>query len=88
MENALRNRLDNALLTLNYFNANEKGTTAAERHWIIEQSSELNQPFYFKDMLTLPWKDRTCVMLGKGFCSCFHGRRKIMDTININKYSV
>ena len=30
-ENTPRNRLHNALLTLNFLNANEKGTTAAER---------------------------------------------------------
>ena len=45
-----RNRLYNALLTLNFLNANEKGTTAAERHWIIgEKTAELNQLVYFKD---------------------------------------
>ena len=32
-----RNRLHNALLTLSFLNANEKVTTAAERHWIIEK---------------------------------------------------
>ena len=30
-----RNRLHNALLTLNFPNANEKGTTASERYWIV-----------------------------------------------------
>ena len=34
----LINRLHNALLTLNFLNANEKGTTAAERHWIVEKN--------------------------------------------------
>ena len=37
MINTSRNRLHNALLTLNFLNANEKGTTAAERHWIVEK---------------------------------------------------
>ena len=32
VENAPRNRLYNTLLTLNFLNANEKGTTATERH--------------------------------------------------------
>ena len=32
MKNIPRNRLHNALLTLNYVNTNELGTTAAERH--------------------------------------------------------
>ena len=43
-------------LTLNFLNANEKGTMATERHWIREKTSELNQPVYFKDVLTSEWK--------------------------------
>ena len=39
MENSPRNRLHNALLTLNVLNAKEKRTTAEERHWIKEKSS-------------------------------------------------
>ena len=50
------NRLHNALLTLNFLNANEKRTKAAKIHWIIEMSSELNQHVYFKDVLTSQWK--------------------------------
>ena len=42
MENNPRNRWHNALLTLNFLNAGEKGKTA-ERHWIIKKSSELNK---------------------------------------------
>ena len=56
MENTPRNRLHNALLTLNFLNDNERGTTAAERHWIIEKTSELYQSLYFKDVLTSQWK--------------------------------
>ena len=37
MINTPRNRLHNALLTLNFLNANEKGTTAVEKHWMIEK---------------------------------------------------
>ena len=44
-----RNILYNALLTLNFLNANEKGTTGAERHWIIGKTKELNQ-IHFKDI--------------------------------------
>ena len=32
-----RNRLHNALLSLKFLNANEKGTTAVERHQIVEK---------------------------------------------------
>ena len=56
IENTPRHRLHNALLTWNFLNANEKGTTVAERHSIREKSSELNQPVYFKDVLTSQWK--------------------------------
>ena len=44
--NSPRNKLHNALLILNFPNANEKGT-AAER----EKTMELNQPIYCKDVL-------------------------------------
>ena len=37
MINNPRNRLNKALLTLNILNVNEKGTTATERHWIVEK---------------------------------------------------
>ena len=56
MQSIPRNRLHNALLTLNFLNANEKGTTAAERHWIIVKCSELHQLVYFKNVLTSQWK--------------------------------
>ncbi|KAL6084245.1 hypothetical protein STEG23_037991, partial [Scotinomys teguina] len=62
-----RNRLHNALLTLNFLNANEKRTTAAERHWIIEKTAELNQPVYFKDVLTSEWKPGYVLRCGRGF---------------------
>ena len=39
-----KHRLHNALLTLNFLNANEKGQIAAERHWTMEKTAELNQP--------------------------------------------
>lgn len=32
-----RERVNNALLTLNFLNVGEKGTTVAERHWVIEK---------------------------------------------------
>ena len=67
VENTPRNRLHNALLTLNFLKANEKGTTAAERHWILEKSSELNQSIYFKDMLISQWKPGDVLHWGRGF---------------------
>ena len=50
MENIPRNRLDNALLTVIFLNANSKGIAAAEGHWMIEKSSKLNQLVDFKDV--------------------------------------
>ena len=42
--------------------------TAAERHGIIEKhSTELNQPVYFKDVLTSEWKPEYVLHWGKGF---------------------
>lgn len=37
--NTPTDRLHNAVLTLKFLNANEKGMTAAERHWIIEKKT-------------------------------------------------
>ena len=67
VRNAPRNRLHNVLLTLNFLNANEKGTTAAERHGIMKKSAELNQLVYFKDVLTLQWKPGDVLLWVRGF---------------------
>jgi hypothetical protein len=48
----LKVRLHSASLTLNFLNVNEQNTTAAERHWIVERTIELNWPVYIKDVLT------------------------------------
>ena len=47
-----RDRPNSALLTLSFLNVNEKWTTAAERLCVIEKPVELNQPIYYKDVLT------------------------------------
>lgn len=39
-----------------FLNINEKGTTAAERHWVIARTVGLNQFIYDKDMVTSEWK--------------------------------
>ena len=67
VENTPRNKLHNHLLTLNFLNANEKGTTAAKGCWIIEKSSELNQLVYFKDVLTSQWKPGDVLHWGRHF---------------------
>lgn len=38
MKKKLQNRFHSALLTLNFMNTNQKGTTAAGRHWIIDNN--------------------------------------------------
>ncbi|CAO2626045.1 Gag-Pro-Pol polyprotein [Lemmus lemmus] len=77
MENIPRNRLHSVVLTLDFLNANEKGTTAAERHWIIQKSSELNQRVYFKDVLTSQWKPGDVLLLGRDFALVSTGEEKL-----------
>ena len=77
MENGPRNRLHNALLTLNFLKTNEKGTTAAERHWIMEKSVELNQLVYIKDVLTSQWKPGDVLRWGRGFALVSTGEEKL-----------
>ena len=38
-------------LTLNFLNANVQKTIAAVRHWVMK-AVKLNQPVYFKNILT------------------------------------
>ena len=52
---------------MNSLNANEKGTTATERHWIIEKSSKLNQLVYLKDVLISQWKPGDVLRWGRVF---------------------
>ena len=80
-----RNKLHNALLTLNFLNDNENGTGVSERQWITEKASELNQSVYFKDVLTSEWKPVIVLCSGRGFSPCFHRRRKAMHIIKINQ---
>ena len=72
-----KDRLNNALLTLNFLNTNEEGTTAAERHWIIEKTMELNQPIYFKGVLTSEWKPGYVSRWGRGFAFISAGEEKL-----------
>ena len=69
--------IHNALLPLNIPNANEKGTKAAERHWKIEKSAELNKPIYFKDVLTSQWKPGDVLHWGRGFALVSTGEEKL-----------
>ena len=62
-----RDRLHSALLTLIFLNDNEKGTTGVEKHWITEKSAELDQPLYFKDVLTSEWKPGDMLHYERGF---------------------
>ena len=84
-ENTPRKRWHNALLTLNFLNANEKGTMAAERHWIIEEMSELNQLVYFKDVLTSEWKPGDVLRWGRGFTLVSTEEEKLWITSKLIK---
>ncbi|CAO2636376.1 hypothetical protein LEMLEM_LOCUS23496 [Lemmus lemmus] len=50
---------------------------AAERHWIMEKSVELNQPVYFKDVLTSQWKPGEVLRWGRGFALISTGEEKL-----------
>lgn len=77
VENTPRNRLYNALLTLNFLHTNEIEITAGDRQWIIEKSSELNKPVYFKDVLTSQWKSGDVLCWGRGFVLVYTGVEKL-----------
>ena len=62
---------------MKFLNANEKGTTAAERHWIMEKFAKLNQPDYFKDVLTLQWKPGDVPCWGRRFALVSTGEEKL-----------
>ena len=85
MENSPRSRLHNALLTSNFLNANEKRKTVAERWWIIEKTSELNQPVYFKDVLKSQWKPGDVLCWGKGFALVSAGKEKLWIESKLTK---
>ena len=60
-----KTRWHNALLTLNFLNANEKRKIAVEKHWILGKTMELNQPEYFKDVLTFEWEPEYVLCWGR-----------------------
>ncbi|ERE82837.1 putative Pol polyprotein [Cricetulus griseus] len=72
-----KHRLHNALLTLNFLNANDSGQTAAERHWTTEKTAEVNQPVYFKDVLTSVWKPGHVLRWGRGFAFVSTGEENL-----------
>ena len=50
---------------------------AVERYWIIENTSELNQPVYFKDELTSEWNLGNVLCSGRGFALVSTGEEKL-----------
>ncbi|ERE85983.1 Integrase, retroviral containing protein [Cricetulus griseus] len=83
-----KHRLHNALLTLNFLNANEKGQIAAERHWTTEKTAELNQPVYFKDVLTSVWKLGHVIRWGRGFALVSTGEEKLWIPLKLIKIHI
>ena len=59
-----RDRLHNALLTLNFLNANEEGTTAAERHWFIEKNCRNKSAYLLQRCTNLRMGARVCTLMG------------------------
>ena len=39
---------------------------AAERHWIIKRTAELNHPIYCRDVLASEWKSKNVLHWGGG----------------------
>jgi hypothetical protein len=72
-----KDRLHSALLSLNFLNANEHNTTAAERHWAIERTVELNQPVYTKHILTSEWKMGIVLHWGRGYAYVSTGKENL-----------
>ena len=77
--------MQNSLLTLNFLNANEKGTTEAERHWIEEKTSELYQLVYSKVVFSSEWKPGDVLHWVRGFAFVFYKTGNTIDTIKINQ---
>ena len=80
-----RDRLHSALLTLNFLNASEQNTTAAERHWIVGKTTELNQPVYIKDILTSEWKTENILHWGRGYAYISTENEKLCFQIDKNQ---
>jgi hypothetical protein len=55
------------LLTLNFLNVGEKGTTVAERYWDIESPEDLDKQVYNKVVLALKWKPATVLRWGYSY---------------------
>jgi hypothetical protein len=72
-----KDRLHSALLTLNFLNASEQNTTAAERHWIVGKTTELNQPVYIKDILTSEWKMGNVLLWERGYAFVSTGKEEL-----------
>lgn len=64
------------VLTLNCLNADEQ-MTAAERHGIVKGTAELNQPRYFRDVLTLKWKSKNVLHWGRGYAFVSTGNERL-----------
>lgn len=43
---------------------------AAERHWVME-FVRLNQPLYYKSVLTLKWKSKDVLLWGRSYTFVF-----------------
>ena len=76
IENTPRNRLHNALLTLNFFRTNENSSREALDNG-LKKTSGLNQPLYFKDVLTSQWKPGDVLHWGRGFALVSIGEEKL-----------
>lgn len=72
---------------MNYLDANEQKTTAAERHWIMKGTAKLIQAIQFRDNLASEWKPGNVLHWRKGCASSYTHtqKQKAMYSFKIDK---
>lgn len=73
-----RDRINNALLTLNFLNVGEKGTITAERHWVIEKTEKLGQALYSRWCVDITVETINNFKMGVWSCLCIYRYWKTM----------
>ena len=51
--------------------------TVGERHQTIKETAQLNQPRYFRDVLSLKWDSKNLLHWGRGNAFVFTGNKRL-----------
>ena len=81
-------RITSTLLTFNFLNAYKKETSTAMSHWFVGvggNTVELNQPIYYKDVLTSEWKPPKVSNWRMQICVHFYRQWKAVVAIKTDK---